>query len=104
MAGYLLHQGAVVSCIHSGQATPTSPFPRVKVGGRAIVTGDITYMVASCSLCGTSPCCATATWTTAAQRVKAGGQAVLLSDSQATCSPTGTGLNIFTTQRRVRGI
>jgi hypothetical protein len=104
MAGYLLHQGAVISCMHSGQATPTRPTARVKVGGRTIVTRNIPYTVASCDLCGTSPCCATATWTTAAQRVKAGGQPVLLSDSQASCSPTGTGLIITTTQRRVRGI
>ena len=32
MAGMLLHQGATVMCVHGGQAQPTSPNPRVKVG------------------------------------------------------------------------
>jgi hypothetical protein len=43
-------------------------------------------------------------WSSAATRVKASGLPVLLSDSQATCAPTGTGLNIVMTQQRVKGI
>jgi hypothetical protein len=40
---------------------------------------------------------------TAATRVRAGGVAVLLKDTQATCTPTGTGLNVLSTQQRVKG-
>ena len=40
-----------------------------------------------------APPCATAQWTTAATRVTAMGQPVLLQDSQATCVPTGTPLS-----------
>jgi hypothetical protein len=42
-------------------------------------------------------------WVTAAIRVKASGQPVLLKDSQAVCAPTGTGVNIIVTQLRVKG-
>jgi len=35
--------------------------------------------------------------------VRVGGQPVLLQDSQATCVPNGTPLNILVTQVRVRG-
>jgi hypothetical protein len=36
-------------------------------------------------------------------RVLAGGMPVLLQDSQAICTPTGTPLNIILTQMRVKG-
>jgi len=38
-----------------------------------------------------------------ALRVLAGGQPVLLQDSQAVCVPTGTPLTVAMTQVRVRG-
>jgi hypothetical protein len=103
--GYLLHSGATVLCAHGGQATPTSPNPRVKVGGQPVTTQAAPYTVAGCAFAppaGNGPC-ATAQWTVAAQRVKAGSQPVLLQDSQASCVPTGTPLNIVVTQVRVKG-
>lgn len=106
MPGYLLHMGATVLCLHAGQATPTATNPRVKVSGQAIVTQASTYSVAGCTLpppnAANGPC-VTAQWTTAATRVKAGSLPVLLQDSQAICTPTGTGLNIVVTQMRVKG-
>lgn len=36
MPGFLVHQGANVVCTHMGQATPVTPFPRVKVSGQPI--------------------------------------------------------------------
>lgn len=105
MPGYLLHMGATVLCAHAGQAQPTAPNPRVKVGGQMIVTQPTVYTVAGCTLppptAGNGPC-VTAQFTTGATRVKAGGQPVLLQDSQATCTPTGTPLNIVVTQVRVK--
>jgi hypothetical protein len=47
--------------------------------------------------------CVTAQWVSAATRVRAGGQPVLLQDSQAVCNPNGTPLNIVVTQVRVKG-
>lgn len=105
MAGFVLHVGATVLCTHAGQAQPTAPNPRVKVGGQPIVTQSAPYTVAGCVfVVGTVPSpCVTATWTSAATRVKAGGSPILLQDSQATCAPNGTPVNILVTQTRVRG-
>ncbi len=104
MSGYLLHQGATVQCMHGGQAQPTVTSQKVKVGGQPIVTQSGAYTIAGCSLTPQAggPC-ATAMWTAAATRVQAGGEPVLLEDSQATCTPTGTGLNVINTQTRVKG-
>ena len=106
MPGFLLHQGATVLCAHGGQAQPTVPNPRVKVGGQPIVTLPTVYTVAGCSFppppAGHGPC-VTAQFVMGATRVRAGGQPVLLQDSQAICTPTGTPLNIVMTQVRVKG-
>ena len=105
MPGYLLHVGATVMCMHAGQAQPTVTNPRVKVSGQPIVTQAASYMVAGCGLTGTpNPPCATAQWIVSATRVLSGGVPVLLQDSQAICTPTGTGLNILLTQMRAKGI
>ena len=104
MPGTLLHLGASVQCAHGGTAQPTAPNPRVTVGGQAIVTQACTYTIAGCALpppmAGNGPC-VTAQWTTAATKVTASGQPVLLLDSQAICAPTGTPLFILSTQIKV---
>jgi hypothetical protein len=105
MPGFLLHVGATVMCAHAGQAQPTVPDPRVRIGGQPVVTQPNPYTVAGCPFnvsAAPSPC-ATAQWLMAATRVRAGGQPVLLQDSQAICTPNGTPLNIVTTQVRVKG-
>jgi len=106
MSGFLLHENATVLCSHPpGQAKPTVTNPRVKVSGQKIVTQSSIYSISGCILPPQSggPC-ATAQWTSAATRVKADGVSVLLADSKASCVPTGTGLNIISTQRRVKGM
>lgn len=105
MPGFLLHVGATVLCAHAGQAQPTSPNPRVMVGGQPVVTQAASYTVAGCPFTtGGNPFpCVTAQWVVGATRVFAGGQPVLLQDSRAICTPTGTPLNIVVTQVRVRG-
>jgi hypothetical protein len=105
MSGYLLHQGATVLCIHSGQAQPTVTEPRVRVNSQAVVTQSSTYTIAGCpNMYGPvyTPC-VTGQWTTAATRVKVNGVPVLLQDSQASCVPNGTGMTIVSTQTRVKG-
>lgn len=106
MPGFLLHVGATVMCMHAGQAQPTAPNPRVRVGGQPIITQTTTYAIAGCPFTtppGAPMPCVTAQWISAATRVRAGGQPVLLQDSQAVCTPNGTPLNIVVTQVRVRG-
>jgi hypothetical protein len=107
MPGFILHSGAVVQCVHLGVAQPVAFNPRVTVSNQPIVTLANTYSVAGCTFPAMStgaPPCATAQWTTAAVRVTAMGQPVLLQDSQATCVPTGTPLLIMATQPRVSAI
>ena len=103
---FLLHENATVVCLHTGQAKPTVTNQRVKVSSNKIVTQPPLYTISGCTLpppiAGNGPC-VTGTWITAAKRVKASGQPVLLSDSKATCTPSGTGLQIILTQLRVKG-
>ncbi len=107
MPGFLLHMGATVLCMHAGQAQPISPFPRVMVSNQPVVTISSPYAVAGCALppppAANGPC-VTGQFVSSATRVLAGGQPVLLQDSQAVCAPTGTGLSVIMTQVRVRGI
>jgi hypothetical protein len=64
------------------------------------------YLIAGCAMppppLGNGPC-VTAQFVTAATRVLASGQPVLLFDSQAICVPTGTPLLVLATQTRVTG-
>jgi hypothetical protein len=107
MPGFLLHQGATVLCLHAGQAQPTVTDLRVKVSSQAIVVQSTIHTIAGCTL-PTPPAangpCVTAQWVTAATRVRASGVAVLLQDSQAICTPTGTPVNVVVTQTRARAI
>ncbi|TMJ96971.1 MAG: hypothetical protein E6G67_03715 [Actinobacteria bacterium] len=104
MPGFLLHQGAVVMCMHGGQAQPTVPNPRVRVSGQPVTTQPVPYVVAGCPFVPPAPGpCVTAQWVVGALRVRAGGMPVLLQDSVAVCAPTGTGVNVLVTQMRVKG-
>jgi hypothetical protein len=107
MPGFLLHLGATVMCSHAGQATPTSPNPRVLVSGQPTVAPTSVYAVAGCTLPpppGANGPCVTAQYTTSATRVFSNGVPLLLIDSQAICAPTGTPLIATVTQTRVSGI
>jgi len=104
MPGFLLHAGATVVCMHGGQAQATAPSPRVRAGGQPVVTQQAPHAVAGCAFVppsGNGPC-VNAQWVSAATRVRVGGVPALLADSQAVCTPTGTGLVIAVTQLRVR--
>jgi len=102
MPGFILHVGATVMCSHAGSAQPTAPNPRVLVSGQPVVTMGAPYVVAGCPFNvsgGPSPCI-TAQWVTAATRVLANGQPLVLVDSQAVCTPNGTPLIVTSTQTR----
>jgi hypothetical protein len=105
MPGFLLHVGAVVQCMHAGVAQPTVPNPRVRVSGQPVVTQAGPFTIAGCAFAppaGNGPC-VTAQWVMGAARVFASGAPVLLQDSIAICTPTGTGLLVSSCQVRVRG-
>jgi hypothetical protein len=108
MPGFLLHLDATVTCSHSGQAQPRTTNLRLLVSGHPTVTIKSSYNITGgCTLppppSGNGPC-VSAQFTSAATRVSSNGQALLLTDSQATCAPTGTPLIIGITQTRVTGI
>lgn len=106
MPGYLLHQGTMGQCPHGGQAQLTGLIPRVKVMGQPIAVQSPPTAIAGCANppppTHVGPC-TTALWQTAATRIKAMGQPVLLEDSRSTCLPINTPLLILLTQYRVKG-
>ena len=107
MPGFIIHLGANVQCMHLGLAQPMMTYPRVMVSGNPVVVMSDNYSVSACQFpawtLGSSPACATATWTAAAERLTAGGDPVVLLDSQSQCQPNGTPLLIVQTQVRARG-
>jgi hypothetical protein len=109
MPGYLLVQTATVLCAHGAKAQPSVSLPRVKVQGMAVVGASAPYLVSGCpnQLPGTPPTpypCVTGQFMTpsATLRVKVMGQPLVLENSQATCTPTGTPLQLIPTQQRVK--
>lgn len=107
MPGPLLHVGATVLCAHGGQAQPTTPNPRVTVGGQPTVTMPPPWTVAGCPMpppnAGNGPC-VSASWTTGSTRILSNGQPLLLADSQALCAPTVVPLLPSVFQIRVVGV
>jgi len=105
MSAFLLHEDADVTCKHRGQATPSVTDQRVKVSGHKIVTLPNLYAISGCTKpsppTSNGPCL-TALWQSTAERVKASGRPVLFKDSRALCAPTGEGVNINSTQTRVK--
>lgn len=105
MPGFMVQVGSTVICAHGGQAQATVPSPRVLLGGQPATTQPAPWVVAGCAFvppAGNGPC-VSANWIVGAVRVLAGGQPVLLQDSQAICVPTGTPLTVVVTQLRVKG-
>lgn len=106
MPGYLLHVGAVVQCAHGGMVQPTVPNPRVKVMGQPTVQQPMPWTVAGCAFppppIANGPCII-AQWVVGAVRVKSMGMPLLLQDSKAICTPTGTPTTVSMTQLRVKG-
>jgi hypothetical protein len=101
--GPILHSGAVVTCAHGGQATPTAPMPRVSVSGMPVATLPVPWAVAGCAFvptAGNGPC-VTGQWTVGATRVMVLGQPVVIQTGTATCVPTGTPLLPVSAQTRV---
>jgi hypothetical protein len=106
MGDPLLHQNATVMCVHlPGKAEPVTPNPSVKVSNQATVTQSALYRITGCSNpVPPGPKCLTASFITAAKRVRSNGVPLLLKTSEAKCAPTLTGLNVILTQVRVKAI
>ena len=103
MPGYACNVGSTVICAHAGQATATSPFPRVKLGSQPVVTLTSPYSVAGCALTGTQmPPCVTGTFMVGATRVRAGGAPLVILGGSSSCVPTGRRMQVIVTLLRVK--
>ena len=117
MPGFLLSQGSRVSCAHQGSATPTAAFPRVTVGGQAVILLSGPWSIAGCPFpppprrgaassrrappTSNGPC-VTGTFTSGTVRVTASKQPLAIQAAPGTCVPTGVPLLVMQTQTRVR--
>jgi hypothetical protein len=102
MAGFVVHLGATVMCMHGGQAQPTAPNPRVLVSGQPVATLAGPYVVAGCPYVSPAPGpCVTGQWVAGSTRVLVGGAPLVLQAGQAVCTPTATGLLVVACQTRV---
>lgn len=103
MAAPLVQQGATVLCGHAGQSSPTTPNPRVRLGGAPAVGLAAPWTVAGCPLPpNAGGPCATAAWTAGTVRVRSLGQPLVVQTGAATCVPTGVPLQVTVAQLRVR--
>jgi hypothetical protein len=105
MAGFLIQQGAIVMCVHGGQAMPVVPNPAVTIEGLPTCLLPDPWLVAGCpGVPPAVPLCITAQWIVGAARVTSFGQPLLTQTSQAICAPGGTPLLVILTQTRVLAI
>ncbi len=103
MPGFILHAGATVTCSHQGRAEPSAVNPRVKVNGQAVVTVVAPYRIQGCPVTvgGASVPCVIGLWTSAATRVTASGQPLVIVGSTSTCILNFTPMIVSKTQMRV---
>src|SRR5260370_15353043 len=93
MAGFLLHQGATVMCLHGGQATPPVPNPRVLVMGMPTASIATPWLVAGCpGIPPAVPPCVTGQWVVGTLRVTSMGQPLVVQSGAAVTAPGGATL------------
>ncbi|MFD9894256.1 hypothetical protein ACFWY9_33320 [Amycolatopsis sp. NPDC059027] len=104
MPGFILHQGAVLTCPHGGKVTvvPVSP-PRVQVTGLPVQAAADQMAVTGCSV----PICATVLWQNLSARVMVNGQPIALQappgpgKGDGSCLPPAVPPLVLTIQPRV---
>jgi hypothetical protein len=102
MPGFLIEQGATVTCVHGGQAMPTVPSPAVALAGMPASAVPDPWTVAGCpGVPPTVPPCVTAQWVVGTTRVTSFGQPLVIMGGTAVCAPGGTPLLAVVTQVRV---
>lgn len=110
MSGFVFHVGATALCPHGGPVSTVATQARVRVSGQPVATLADTYLIAGCAFTVPGPKpqpCVKVQWLVPAQRVRVGGQPVILQTSSGLCQsaeqiPQGAP-NVVTTQARVRG-
>ena len=107
MPGFLLNQGSTVICAHGGKTQPTAIDPKVKVDGKPVVTQVAPWTISGCAFppppAGNGPC-VTAQHIVGSTKVLAGFLPVLLLDSKALATPTGTPTTNILGNLKVKGM
>jgi hypothetical protein len=102
MPGFLIQEGATVTCVHGGQAMPTVPNPAVTLDGMPTSALPDPWLIAGCP--GVPPAaippCVTAQWIVGTVRVTSYGQPLVIQTGEAVCTPAGTPLLPVVTQVR----
>jgi hypothetical protein len=105
MAGFLLHQGAVVMCLHGGQAISPVPNPRVLVMGMPTASIAAPWVVAGCPGVPLAvPPCVTGQWVVGTQRVTSMGQPLVVQAGAAVTAPGAATLLPVNMQTRVQAM
>ncbi|HMK91174.1 MAG TPA: hypothetical protein VK446_16265 [Methylocystis sp.] len=95
-----------MTCAHGGQATPTTPNPRVLVIGMPTATIAAPWVVAGCPGVPAVPIppCVTGQWTLGTLRVTSMGQPLAVQSGAAVTAPGGVPLLPATMQTRVQAM
>ena len=102
MPGFILTAAGVVTCSHSGKATPAVPASRVSIMGAPAITLAAPFAVAGCALTSAGPpFCTTGKFTVGAMRVKSMMQPLVIMGATSTCVATAQPMIITATQTRV---
>jgi hypothetical protein len=85
---FVLQDGVTITCPHGGSASVTASTTDVTLGGKAVLVVNDVTTVSGCAfnISGSPSPCMKVAWQMPATKVKAGGQAVLLSSSIALCN------------------
>jgi hypothetical protein len=102
MPGFLVQQGAMVTCAHGAPAMPTAPNPSVMLSGMPSTLVPIPWMVTGCpAAAALNPPCITGTWTLGTVRVTSYGQPLVIQSGVSICAPSGLPLMPILAQTRV---
>jgi hypothetical protein len=105
MPGFLLQQGAVVMCVHGGQAMPTQPNARVLASGAPTATISAPWQVIGCpGIPSAVPPCVTGQWVMGSLRVTSNGQFLVIQSGVAITAPGAVPLIPVSFQTRVTAI
>jgi len=102
MPGFLIQQGATVTCAHGAPAMPTVPNPAVTLSGMPSALLPMPWVVTGCpAAAALNPPCITATWLLGTMRVTSFGQPLVIQSGTSMCAPSGLPLIPSVAQTRV---
>jgi len=102
MPGFLIQQGATVTCAHGAPAMPSVPNPAVTLSGMPSALLPMPWVVTGCpAAAALNPPCITVTWLMGTVRVTSFGQPLVIQSGTSICAPSGLPLMPIVAQTRV---